>query len=117
MLQGLEATPVENENGGIEYQVNQLDLALHLTLWPYLGVIDLTLIERSSQAILLDITVAVRGRIRYISDMRRQYLLFPECVLVGRSLSSRQNEAAFSGTMVGQPMRVALRPRLSVLFN
>ena len=117
LLQGLQVVPVENENGGIECQVDQLDLTLHLTLWPSLGMVDLTLIERSTKAILLDLTAAVRGRICYYNDKRGQYLLFPDCVLVDRSLSFAQNEATFSATTIGQPMRVAVCPRLSVLFN
>ncbi|HEX8428518.1 hypothetical protein [Hymenobacter sp.] len=118
LLQGLEVVPVENDNGGIECHVDQLNLTLQLTLWPCLGVVDITLVERSSQAVLLDFMVAVRGRIYYNNDKRGQYLTFPNCVLVSRSASfSEQNESPFSPNVVGRPMLVAIRPRLSVLFN
>ncbi|MBC6696986.1 hypothetical protein [Hymenobacter sp. BT190] len=118
LLQGLEALPIENENGGIGYSVTQASLQLLLTLWPYSGVVDLTVVERQSRNILLDFTVAVRGRIRYNNDKRGQYLEFADCVLVGRVTSSaEQYEAAFSPNTFGRPMLVAIHPSLSVLFE
>lgn len=118
LLQALEMVPVDNDNGGVECRVDQHNLTLHLTLWPHAGVVDLTLVEQSSKAVLLDFTVAVRGRIRYNNDKRGQYLEFPDCVLVSRiSVSSEQDEAAFSPNTFGRPMLVAVHPRLSVLFE
>lgn len=118
LLQGLEVVPVENEHGGIECCVDQRGLRLLLTLWPHSGVVDLTLVDRRRQAILLDFTVAVRGRIRYNNDKRGQYLEFADCVLVGRVTSSaEQYEAAFSPNTFGRPLLVALHPSLSVLFE
>ncbi|AII52621.1 hypothetical protein [Hymenobacter sp. APR13] len=118
LLQGLETVPVENEHGGVECCVDQHDLRLLLTLWPHSGVVDLTLVARQSQHILLDFTVAVRGRIRFNNDKRGQYLEFADCVLVGRVTSSaEQYEAAFSPNTFGRPMLVAIHLYLGVLFE
>ncbi|GAB3234281.1 hypothetical protein GCM10027346_23020 [Hymenobacter seoulensis] len=117
-LQGLEVVPTENNNGGIHFSVDRQGLRLLVTLWPQAGVVDVTLLQVTSKAILLDFTVAVRGRIRYNNDKRGEYLEFPDSVLVSRiSFSTEQDEAAFSPNTFGRPMLLTVRPHLSVLFE
>lgn len=118
LVQGLEVVPGEIGNGGQQFEVKQEDLCLLLTLWPEGSVVDVTLYQRQTRAVLLDFTVAVRGRIRYNNDQRGQYLEFPDCVLVSRiSFSREQDEAAFNPNTFGRPLLVAVRPHLSVLFE
>ncbi|TGE10057.1 hypothetical protein [Hymenobacter fodinae] len=118
LLQGLEVVPTENDNGGIHFSVDHQGLRLLVTLWPHAGVVDVTLVQRTQQAVLLDFTVAVRGRIRYNNDKRGQYLEFADCVLVSRiSFSAEQDEAAFNPNTFGRPMLLTVRPHLSVLFE
>lgn len=118
LLQGLEVVPTENENGGQHFAVERDGLKLLVTLWPQASVVDLTLFQRATQAVLLDCTVAVRGRIRYNNDERGQYLEFPDCVLVSRiSFSVEQDEAAFNPNTFGRPLLLSVRPHLSILFE
>ncbi|WP_426493160.1 hypothetical protein [Hymenobacter sp. 102] len=118
LLQGLEVVPTENDNGGLQFEVTEAGLKLLVTLWPHAGVVDVTLVHQATRAILLDFTVAVRGRIRYNNDKRGQYLEFPDCVLVSRiSFSLEQDEAAFNPNTFGRPMLLAVRPYPSVLFE
>lgn len=118
LLQGLEVVPTDNDNGGLHFDVEHQGLRLLVTLWPEAGVVDVTLLQVATKAILLDFTVAVRGRIRYNNDQRGQYLEFPDCVLVSRiSFSLEQDEAAFNPNTFGRPMLLAVRPHLSVLFE
>ncbi|AHJ99141.1 hypothetical protein [Hymenobacter swuensis] len=118
LVQGLEVVPGEIGNGGQQFEVEQDGLCLLLTLWPEDSVVDVTLYQRKTRAVLLDFTVAVRGRIRYNNDQRGQYLEFPDCVLVSRiSFSREQDEAAFNPNTFGRPLLVAVRPHLSVLFE
>ncbi|MCA8831668.1 hypothetical protein [Hymenobacter pini] len=118
LLQGLEVIPTENDNGGLHFEVAEAGLKLLVTLWPHAGVVDVTLLQQASKSILLDFTVAVRGRIRYNNDKRGQYLEFPDCVLVSRiSFSLEQDEAAFSANTFGRSMLLAVRPHPSVLFE
>ena len=93
-------------------------LRLLLTLWPEGSVVDVTLWSLKTDSVLLDFTVAVRGRLRYNNDQRGQYLEFPDCVLVSRiSFSREQDEAAFNPNVFGRPLLVTVRPHLSVLFE
>ncbi|MBG8552900.1 hypothetical protein [Hymenobacter guriensis] len=118
LLQGLEATPTPGENGSYRYRVQQQDLQLRVSLWPEHGMVDVTLFSTASRAILLDLTVAVRGRIRYNNDKRGEYLEFADCLLVSRLLASdEQLEAAFSPNTPGRPMVLTVKPTLSVLFE
>ncbi|OON68028.1 hypothetical protein [Hymenobacter sp. CRA2] len=118
LLQGLEAIPVEDDNGGTHYRVRHDGLLLLVSLWPYLGVVDVTLVQSVTEAVLLDLTVAVRGRIRYNNDKRGEYLEFADCVLVSRvALTEEQAEAAFSPNLLGRTMLVAMKPHVSVLFE
>lgn len=116
LLQGLETIPAEDDNGGWHYRVPHAGLLLLVSLWPHLGLVDVTLAQ--ADAVLLDLTVAVRGRIRYNNDKRGEYLEFADCVLVGRVVhSEEQLDAAFSPNLHGRAMLVAVKPHVSVLFE
>ncbi|UPL48419.1 hypothetical protein [Hymenobacter sublimis] len=118
LLQGLEVVPTEGSGGGIHSQVERDGLRLLVTLWPHAGVVDVTLLQVNTKAVLLDFMVAVRGRIRYNNDQRGHYLEFPDCVLVSRiSFSIEQDEAAFNPNTVGRSMLLTVRLHLSVLFE
>lgn len=118
LLQGLEAIPTEDENGGTHYRVRHDGLVLLVSLWPELGLVDLTLVQSATEAILLDLTVAVRGRIRYNNDKRGEYLEFADCVLVSRiTVSEEQAHAAFSPNLLGRTLLLSVRPHVSVLFE
>ncbi|MCC3157684.1 hypothetical protein LJ737_10565 [Hymenobacter sp. 15J16-1T3B] len=118
LLQGLEAIPTEDDNGGTHYRVRHDGLVLLVSLWPDLGLVDVTLVQTATEAILLDLTVAVRGRIRYNNDKRGEYLEFADCVLVSRvTLAEEQLDAAFSPNLQGRTMLLASKPHVSVLFE
>ncbi|GAB2950857.1 hypothetical protein GCM10027048_15170 [Hymenobacter coalescens] len=118
LLQGLEVIPTEGLGGNWHYRVQCDDLLLLVSLWPDSGMVDVTLARTGTETVLLDLTVAVRGRIRYNNDKRGQYLEFADCVLVGRVVhSEEQLEAAFSPNLIGRTMLLAIKPQVSVLFE
>jgi hypothetical protein len=118
LLQGLEAIPTSDDNGGLHFRVRHDGLMLLVSLWPDLGLVDLTMVQTATEAILLDLTVAVRGRIRYNNDKRGEYLEFADCVLVSRiALSNEQVDAAFSPNLLGRTLLLSVRPHVSVLFE
>jgi hypothetical protein len=118
LLQGVETIPTEGADGSHHYRLRHNGLVLLLRLFPHHGLVDVTLVQTTPEAILLDLTVAVRGRIRYNNDKGSEYLAFHDCVLVSRvALSEEQTEAAFSPNVYGRPMTIATRPHLSVLFE
>lgn len=118
LLQGLEGVPTAGENGSFRYRVQQEALQLRVSLWPEHGMVDLTLFDTQTKAILLDLTVAVRGRIRYNNDKRGEYLEFADCLIVSRLLATEEQlEAAFSPNILGRPMLLTVKPHLSVLFE
>ncbi|RTQ49325.1 hypothetical protein EJV47_14395 [Hymenobacter gummosus] len=118
VLQGLEGVPVEDANGGLHFRVRHEGLMLLVSLWSELGMVDLTLVQTTTEAILLDLTVAVRGRIRYNNDKRGQYLEFADCVLVNRlTLSDEQLDAAFSPNLLGRTLLLSVKPHISLLFE
>jgi hypothetical protein len=118
LVQALEVAPEVLDSGGQQFEVERDGLRLVLTLWTAASVVDVALVQRSTRAILLDCTVAVRGRIRFNNDERGRYLEFPDCVLVSRiSFSEEQDEAAFNPNTFGRPLLVAVRPHLSILFE
>lgn len=118
LLQGLDAVPTEDESGGTHFRVRHEGLVLLVSLWADLGLVDVTLVQQATEAILLDLTVAVRGRIRYNNDKRGHYLEFADCVLVSRvTLADDQLDAAFSPNLLGRTMLLAIKPHVSVLFE
>ncbi|GAA4377012.1 hypothetical protein [Hymenobacter koreensis] len=118
LLQGMDTIPTEGEDGSLHYRLHHDGLVLLLSLWPNHGLVDVTLVQSASEAILLDLTVAVRGRIRYNNDKAGEYLAFHDCVLVSRlALSEEQTDAAFSPNVYGRPMTIATKPHMSVLFE
>ncbi|KAA9338615.1 hypothetical protein F0P96_07260 [Hymenobacter busanensis] len=118
LLQGVETIPTEGADGSLHYRLRHEGLVLLLSLWPHHGLVDVTLVQAATEAALLDLTVAVRGRIRYNNDKGGEYLAFHDCVLVSRLASSEEQlEAAFSPNAYGRHMTVATRPHLSVLFE
>ena len=118
LLQGLEVVPTEEQGGNWHYRVPLKGLLLLLSLWPDSGMVDVTLVQTDTESVLLDLTVAVRGRIRYNNDKRGEYLEFADCVLVGRVVhSEEQLDAAFSPNLLGRTMLLAIKPQVSVLFE
>ncbi|WP_303310284.1 hypothetical protein [Hymenobacter sp. BT730] len=118
VLQALEDVPTEGAGGSLHYRVQQHELQLRVSLWPQHGFVDILLLHTGIQSVLLDMTVAVRGRIRYNNDKRGEYLELADCLLVNRMLSTdEQLEAAFSPNMPGRPLLLTVRPHLSVLFE
>jgi hypothetical protein len=117
MLQGLEVIPVVYQDGtGQQYRVEKDGLLLLLSLWPANGIVDVTLTQPATAAILFDVRVAVRGAVRYNNDKRGEYLEFPDCVLISR-LGFGEEEGAFSPNLIGRSMLVSVRPHMSVLFE
>lgn len=118
LLQGLEVVPTEELGGNWHYRVPLPNMRLLVSLWPDSGMVDVTLVQTESESVLLDLTVAVRGRIRYNNDKRGQYLEFADCVLVSPVVhSEEQLDAAFSPNLLGRTMLIAIKPHVSVLFE
>ncbi|WP_400193513.1 hypothetical protein [Hymenobacter sp. B81] len=118
LLQGLDGVPTEGADGSWHYRVRRDGLLLLVALWPRHGLVDVTLQQQTTGAVLLDVRVAVRGRIRYNNDKRGEYLAFADCVLVQRVFcSDEDHDAAFSPNVRGRTLLVASQPHVSILFE